>query len=1550
MIPNHKFTESDESSARSQEEIDCYFSEKYDPKMRDSSRSNENRRRSASISRNPSKQNNLIQNSPKNTSNVRKNKSYDGRFSQKSNHDEKSNQEYPTPPITITGSLSSSHHEHCSGDYEKTAHDTVTRGWSYREGVELLPKHENVHIDAKNSKFPNASSKTFKNRNKTRTLGIHDNRDSKHDPSVGVGSYNYNQNSEFLINESSLINAFHDVNKNQAQHIPTDQFSPKFVFNNLSANNNNSTSTDNINNIPRSIVRCVAISVSPEMLPENCSPQRNSNQCNRGQTEQRVYPEMKPWNSDPETFELMQELKKSLEEELDNSEVWAIYNTTPLRDIKKETKVPEMAMNNIRKFLWYDLKMQFLTTENLKIADVFGERIITVHELYSRKNSIQSPLEKHKKPRSWLDTFAKPEVTDEEVHFSNFKEILQFDDELFAHLQKKIGWFFGRLNSDELPQTGAKSLDQFRFTLKHEKTNSPGSVLQNSMTTSTNVQSSSMMSSTKTITANSKTTESMLSSMINLNQDSEIFIHSDQLKNVISKRKDCKLMLDRLLEIESFFPKSSTSIMNIIPEGVLYLNENKVVKCCMVDIGECRLHPPLGDLFSEKISDGNYLSNCKVVRPRVCVGPRQTSIGRNSFESRIKNTQKTPSRQVSQKPAKVKHQAHIEYFMNTFCKMCACDQPNIGCKVCNDAFSTYHGPSGKPNEGLKGFILLLTSWERECTNLMFSMQSLVGSLPKLEGNNLEENMFTAEVELERLGKLDVLNLRDLCFRDNPLEPIDKFCLNSIDEIINKEMIAGIDSTPKTDFSSNMDFSTKTDFFSKETDIYSKMEFSSSTVTSDTFSSNNSKIMTYLLKDFPDFMSRICKLSVFFEKWAKHCLFTLLRARRMFLDDGEEQDMNSGEERRIERDSFIASILSKVQCQALEDSPYANDQDEDLRLLENPSSSFETEKLNNTPNSQHRNEGTSFTHHDRLKNAGFPSLLQIYLFQVRLLLFVTKQKLDQLYHSYEVLKPIHIKEAGLCYDTMIECKLNLSDALKILDLFHYLALEIKLDDENRIALEKDTTFEEFKAKVELLFCDYYLKYCARWIQLSGRAELDWWDKDFQEQKQKNSQKQKNHGIQKQVSDFIHSGTQQPILTEPDLVINEWEFAAKAARKLPSKKATERLVITFGDIMSYLATNCRDIFKVVQEYTTNSKNTSNLFCQVKWAQSPPNSAKKEEISSMVERVKQNTFQTMRIFKTVHDSLNSMRIRSLKVAKKLCTKLQVAIPLRVMENRGSHAHDFLSPEGKKKLENNYVMLNIKNQFKPLKHRSNVQKSSKNVNFSSSSQKPWVIENYCTKCANKKLFKNSIEPEEKFDNEMIILISKQVFQNEQKDCVLKGVLRTIECLAGLLPECELEHDMCIQDHSCDAHVILTQSCLFEKSRAPKVKNRSKISSDTGMYKQDLDKNKSTTSADKRRKKKERKDRRKLKKERGDWSKEENGMKSDDGSVCLADLSMDRVDSLAGDDDAFSNDFQLFRRFSTPQSNRSVSGQTSYSGSTVSSSRLITRQASVANDGTESE
>merc|ERR1711957_34662 len=133
--------------------------------------------------------------------------------------------------------------------------------------------------------------------------------------------------------------------------------------------------------------------------------------------------------------------------------------------------------------------------------------------------------------------------------------------------------------------------------------------------------------------------------------------------------------------------------------------------------------------------------------------------------------------------------------------------------------------------------------------------------------------------------------------------------------------------------------------------------------------------------------------------------------------------------------------------------------------------------------------------------------------------------------------------------------------------------------------------------------------------------------------------------------------------------------------------------------------------------------------------------------------------------------------------------------------------------------------------------------VNFSSNStsstSKPWVIDNFCKKCENKKKNKNSAEREEKFDNEMIILISKQVFQNEQKDCVLKGVLRTIECLAGLLPECELEHDMCIQDQSCDAHVILTQSCLFEKSRAPKVKNRSKISSDTGMYKQDLDKNK---------------------------------------------------------------------------------------------------------------
>ena len=126
------------------------------------------------------------------------------------------------------------------------------------------------------------------------------------------------------------------------------------------------------------------------------------------------------------------------------------------------------------------------------------------------------------------------------------------------------------------------------------------------------------------------------------------------------------------------------------------------------------------------------------------------------------------------------------------------------------------------------------------------------------------------------------------------------------------------------------------------------------------------------------------------------------------------------------------------------------------------------------------------------------------------LCLTKQKLDQLYRTYEVLKPHHIKEASLCYETMLECKSNLSDALKILDLFHYLALEIKLEPKTRQDLEKDTTFEEFKQIVELLFGDYYLKYCARWIQLSGRSELDWWDKDFRENGVQNSDK-----IQKQI---------------------------------------------------------------------------------------------------------------------------------------------------------------------------------------------------------------------------------------------------------------------------------------------------------------------------------------------------------------------------------------------------------------------------------------------------
>merc|ERR1712035_127924 len=107
---------------------------------------------------------------------------------------------------------------------------------------------------------------------------------------------------------------------------------------------------------------------------------------------------------------------------------------------------------------------------------------------------------------------------------------------------------------------------------------------------------------------------------------------------------------------------------------------------------------------------------------------------------------------------------------------------------------------------------------------------------------------------------------------------------------------------------------------------------------------------------------------------------------------------------------------------------------------------------------------------------------------------------------------------------------------------------------------------------------------------------------------------------------------------------------------------------------------------------------------------------------------------------------------------------------------------------------------------------------------------------------------------------IPKEVFRNEQKDCLLKGILKTIECLAGLLPESELEHDMCIQDQSCDAHVIIAQSCIFEKSPQPRVK-KSKIHSDTGISQRAYDIHKSTKSAEKRMKKKNRKEKKRLKK-----------------------------------------------------------------------------------------
>merc|ERR1712061_85277 len=97
----------------------------------------------------------------------------------------------------------------------------------------------------------------------------------------------------------------------------------------------------------------------------------------------------------------------------------------------------------------------------------------------------------------------------------------------------------------------------------------------------------------------------------------------------------------------------------------------------------------------------------------------------------------------------------------------------------------------------------------------------------------------------------------------------------------------------------------------------------------------------------------------------------------------------------------------------------------------------------------------------------------------------------------------------------------------------------------------------------------------------------------------------------------------------------------------------------------------------------------------------------------------------------------------------------------------------------------------------------------------KPGVI--FCQKCQDKKLKRNKAEPVEKYENQMVILIPKEVFRNDQNDFLLKGILKTIECLAGLLPESELEHDMCIEDQSCDAHVIIAQSCIFEKSPQPK-------------------------------------------------------------------------------------------------------------------------------------
>ena len=217
-----------------------------------------------------------------------------------------------------------------------------------------------------------------------------------------------------------------------------------------------------------------------------------------------------------------------------------------------------------------------------------------------------------------------------------------------------------------------------------------------------------------------------------------------------------------------------------------------------------------------------------------------------------------------------------------------------------------------------------------------------------------------------------------------------------------------------------------------------------------------------MRDLEYKIQRRTKLANFFRVWAKKCLYILLRVRRIFLIDDISEDRASWtdgcegdrQEEYHEMENFIETILTKTQREALRESIVTCP--EDIQILQNSGVSKAKSPVRGKPQ--------AMAHHDLHLRAGFPSLLPIYLFQCRLLLIVTHKKLEILTKTYQALNPKQMNHSSPCHDMMVEAKSNLSDAIRIMQLYSYLTTTISIGESSRENVESELIFVEFRRSV------------------------------------------------------------------------------------------------------------------------------------------------------------------------------------------------------------------------------------------------------------------------------------------------------------------------------------------------------------------------------------------------------------------------------------------------------------------------------------------------------